>query len=204
MILDTANLMKSILNGLLLILCLSFFSSSSAQWQEDEFDRRGKFYLVPEFWLSFGSSTYIEVAPLLGYHVTDRLSVGLGPHYIYQSQNANYMYPQSWSTHIYGGKAFSRFSIIRHAEEFLPINLFNELFVHLEYETISLEYAYYGTANDPDEGRFLFNSFLVGGGFTQRIGLNNAVTFMVLWNLNESYSSPYSNPLFRIGFNAYF
>ena len=57
---------------------------------------------------------------------------------------------------------------------------------------------------DPDEGRFLFNSFLVGGGFTQRIGLNNAVTFMVLWNLNESYSSPYSNPLFRIGFNAYF
>ena len=181
---------------------LSLATLLSAQVDEQE-SRKGKFYIVPELWLSFGSSTYIDIAPMVGYHVSDRLSVGLGPHYIFQSQNANYMVPESYSTHIFGGKAFSRFSVIRHAEDFLPINLFSELFLHAEYEALSLEYKYFGSTGDPTDGRFLFNSYLIGGGLTQRVGMNSSISFMVLWNLNESINSPYSNPIFRIGFNAY-
>ncbi len=36
--------------------------------EEEMPQRKGKFFLVPEFWLSFGSSTYIDIAPMLGYH----------------------------------------------------------------------------------------------------------------------------------------
>ena len=54
-----------------------------------------------------------------------------------------------------------------------------------------------------DQGRYTAHMILVGGGFSQRIGLYSSVSFMVLWNLNETYTSPYSNPVFRIGFNAF-
>jgi hypothetical protein len=172
--------------------------------QPEEMTRKGKFFIVPELWLSFGSMTYVEVAPLVGYQVTDRLAVGLGPHYIYQSRKATSYYPYAYQTHVFGIKGFARFALITHAEEFLPINLFSDLFAHVEYEGMSLEKQYYYAPNFPDDGRFIYQGFLVGGGINQRVGLYNSISIMVLWNLNESTRSPYSNPVFRVGFNAYF
>ena len=194
---------------LLIILIFTFFTEIKAQIQTEDLipsedpDRKGKFYLVPELWLTFGSRTYIEIAPLVGYHVSDRFSVGLGPHYIYQSQRATPSYPISFQTHIFGVKGFARFSLITNAESFLPIRLFNELFAHMEYEVMSLDKAHYYSLPSTEEGRFIYQGFLVGGGFSQRVGMNNSVSFMVLWNLNESSVSPYTNPVFRIGFNTY-
>ncbi len=186
-------------------MCVALFLvfAGPGKAQEEIPDRKGKFFLVPELWLSFGTLTYVDVAPMIGYHISDRFSAGLGPHYIYQSRKATPYYPFSYKTHVYGGKAFARFTLIRNAEQFLPINLFNELFAHAEYEGLSLEKAYYFAPTYPDEGRFIYQGFLVGGGITQRIGLYNSITVMVLWNLNDSSRSPYSNPVFRIGFSAY-
>ena len=182
------------------ILVILFLTSARAQ--DIGPDRKGKFFLTPEFWLSFGSTTYIEVAPLLGYHVMDRLVLGLGPHYIYQSVKATPYHPNAYETHVFGLKGFARFFLFTNVEQFLPINLFSDLFVHLEYEGMSLEKSvYYQTG---DQGRFIYHSFLLGGGFNQRIGMYNSVSFMVLWDVNESAYSPYSNPVFRIGFNTYF
>lgn len=186
---------------LLFVGSLLFFQSPA---QDEMPDRKGRFYLVPELWLSFGTLTYVEVAPLLGYHITDRLSVGVGPHYIYQAQKATPYFPYAFRTHLYGLKGFARFSLIRNAEQFLPFRLFNELFAHVEYEGLSLEKAYFYAPGYPEEGRFIYQGLLVGGGFSQRIGLYNSISFMVLWNLNESSRSPYSNPVFRIGANLYF
>jgi hypothetical protein len=188
----------------LLLVMMTFVSAMQAQEQPESDDRKGKFFLVPEFWLSFGSRTYIEVAPMVGYHIFDRLVVGLGPHYIFQSQKATSYYPYAYQTHVFGLKGFARFALITHAEEFLPINLFSDLFVHAEYEGMSLEKEYYYSPNYPEDGRFIYQAFLVGGGFNQRLGMYSSISFMVLWNLNESSRSPYSNPIFRLGFNAYF
>lgn len=188
----------------LLLIILVFICTVQTLAQEEMSNRKGKLFLVPEFWLSFGTSSYIEVAPLLGYHVNNRLSAGLGPHYIYQSQKATPYYPVSYQTHVYGLKGFARFAIITNAEQFLPFRLFSELFAHMEYEGLSLEKKYYYAPTYPDDGRFIYQGFLLGGGFSQRVGMYNSVTFMVLWNLNESTRSPYSNPVFRVGFNLYF
>jgi hypothetical protein len=171
------------------------------QGQPEPADRKGKFFLVPEFWMSFGTVTYIEVAHLVGYHLNDRLTIGLGPHYIFQSSRPTPAYPNGWQTHVFGLKGFARFALITNAEQFLPINLFSDLFIHVEYEGMSLERNIYSPG---DQGRFIYHGFLVGGGVSQRIGIYNSISFMVLWDLNESSRSPYSNPVFRIGFNAYF
>jgi hypothetical protein len=185
------------------VLVLLVVLSIPAVAQDEDPGRKGKFFLVPEFWFSFGTSTYIELAPMVGYHIFDRLAVGLGPHYMYLSKKATPSYPYDYQTHSYGLKGFARFSLITHAEEFLPINLFSELFVHAEYEGLSLEKQYY-VPPYTDNGRFIYKGLLLGGGFSQRIGVYNTVSFTILWDLNESTISPYSNPIFRIGFNTYF
>jgi len=171
--------------------------------QEETGGRKGKFFLIPEIWLSFGSRTYIDIAPMLGYHVWDRLALGLGPHYIYQSYKATPSIPYDYSTHCYGLKGFARFALITNAEEFLPINLFSELFAHFEYEGLSLEEAYY-VPPYTGEGRFIYQGILLGGGLSQRVGMYNSVSLTVLWDINQMTVSPYSNPIFRVGFNTYF
>ena len=188
----------------LLYIIIFFTCTVSSFAQEEMPSRKGKFFFIPELWLSFGSRNYIELGPMLGYHVNDRLVVGLGPHYIYQSQKATPAYPYSYTSHSYGLKSFGRFFVITKAEEFLPIKLFSDLFVHLEYEALSLENAYYNPPTYPDGGRFIYHALLVGGGFNQRVGMYNSVSFMVLWDANGTSSSPYSNPIFRVGFNTYF
>jgi hypothetical protein len=194
-----AEMLKRIL---LLVLAVSC-ASAPLRAQGEMPDRKGKFYLIPEVWLSVGTRSYIDVAPLVGYHLTHRLSAGLGPHYIYMAQKATPYLPFSYHTHLYGGKVFARFSVITDAEKFLPVNLFSELFLHIEYEAISLEKAYFYAPTYPDEGRFIYQGFLVGGGLSQRVGPLNSISFMVLWDLNESSRSPYSNPVLRFAFNIY-
>ncbi len=95
-----------------LLLLLSALTFSLVAQEEEENSRKGKFFLIPEIWLSFGSSTYIDIAPMVGYHVLDRLALGLGPHYIYQSYHASSSIAFDYHTHSYGLKGFIRFSLI--------------------------------------------------------------------------------------------
>jgi len=185
------------------LLLLLAAAGVSIMAQEETGGRMGKFFLIPEIWLSFGSSTYIDISPMVGYHVLDRLVVGIGPHYIYQSYRMDPNMNYDNSTHSYGLKGFARFSLITHAEEFLPINLFSELFVHFEYEGLSLEESYY-VPPYTGEGRYIYRGMLLGGGLSQRVGMYNSVSFTVLWDINQMTVSPYSNPVFRVGFNTYF
>ena len=142
---------------LIFIFLSSFFLAVRSQ--EEMPQRKGKFFLVPEFWLSFGSSTYIEIAPMVGYHALERLVLGAGPHYIYQSVRVSPSNPFSYETHAFGLKGFARFAFITNAEQFLPFNLFSDLFVHLEYEGLSLEKNVYYQPGD--QGRFIYHGILI-------------------------------------------
>lgn len=188
----------------LLIIVLFGFLSLFAQEEEEMPSRKGKLFIIPEIWLSFGSRTYIELGPMLGYHVNDRLVVGLGPHYIYSSQKASPYYPYGYETHTFGFKSFGRFSILTNAEQFLPIKLFSDLFIHAEYEGLSLEQISSSPPGSSDDGRYFYSAVLLGGGFSQRVGMYNSLSFTVLWDVNGTSYSPYSNPIFRVGFNAFF
>ena len=133
--------------------------------------------------LQFGSQTRIEIAPIIGYKITERLSAGLGLKYIYYKIKDNYS-TLNYSTNIYGGGPFARFT------------LFEGLFLHGEYEILNLEV--------PDLNYNLkrenITSVFLGGGYRQMIGDRSSIDLLILYNVNDNRNSPYNNPVIRIGF----
>jgi hypothetical protein len=136
----------------------------------------------------FGNVTYIEISPLASYRVTDKFHAGLGLTYSYYKDNT---YIPAYSSSAYGGSIFARYFIWR------------DLFVHAEYAPLYItNFIYYPPAL-PDEGKAPWaHDVLIGGGYRQWIGDRASINLMVLWNVNESIYSPYSNPIIRIGFGV--
>ena len=87
---------------------------------------------------------------------------------------------------MYGGRVFGRYFFTDY------------LFGHAEYEYLNLE------AFDFLRRRVDVNSVLVGAGYFQRFSGNSGVTAMLLYNFTEDRYTPYTNPIFRIGFNIGF
>jgi len=139
------------------------------------------------------------VSPLAGFHITPRLAGGLGLRYEYYKSNYPGYVP--YDTHIYGGSVFSRYMIVKNMGEAVGIGgLGTGVFIQCEYELLNLERQYFDLTNPTEGGRFNLHSILVGGGIYQPIGQRSGVMITVLWNLNESYNSIYSNPVIRFGF----
>jgi len=128
--------------------------------------------------LQFGTITFIDVSPLVGYKITDKIHAGLGLTYQYQRYDVF-----DFETHVYGGRVFGRYFFTDY------------LFAHAEYEHLNLE------AFDFRRRRVDVTSILGGAGFFQRFSENSGVTAMILYNFTQSAYTPYSNPIFRVGFN---
>ena len=190
---------------ILTILLASSYTISAQQVQleerEDE-SRRGKWYIIPEVDLWFGNYSIVEVTPQIAYHITDRWSVGTGINYNFYREIPNY-YTDGYSTHLYGARAFSRFAVLTNAEEWLPVYLFSDLFVHFEFQMMNLERKYFYAPSFPDIGRFWTEQIYVGAGFTQKISQFSSYSLTLLWDLNRNIYSPYGNPVYRIGLNIY-
>ena len=84
------------------------------------------------------------------------------------------------------------------------------LFAHVEYEYLTYNRPYtnsmggniydpYGNQYMPGKTVVQVNSIFVGGGYRQPVTNRIGLDFMILFNLNDSYNSPYSNPIFRMG-----
>jgi hypothetical protein len=136
--------------------------------------------------LSFGNVTNIGISPMVGYKVTERFIPGIGISYDYIKIHYN-GYPDQ-SAHIYGGSVFANYFI------------FDNVFARAEYEVLNGEW-------DPwfrPGVRYNLSSVLLGGGYRESFGgLSSYV--LVLYNVTQSYDSPYSSPLIiRVGFGAGF
>jgi len=135
--------------------------------------------------IQFGTQTIIEISPIVGYRITNRITTGLGVSYRYYRLNDNnYIF----KTTIYGGSIFARYYIL------------DNIFIHGEYEVLNLETAFF----DPNslihkKSRFWIGSMLGGGGYRQAIGAKSFINLMVLYNFNETPFSPYHNPVIKIG-----
>lgn len=174
-----------------LIIFTSIFYSASAQLplKEREENDTGERFADRLFFggglgLQFGTATYIEIAPIVGYKLTERLSAGIGLKYIYYK--FKYNSTQSYSTNIYGGGPFVRFNVIE------------GLFLHAEYEILNLEVP---DINYRKYIRKYITSVFLGGGYRQMIGNNSSLDLLVLYNVNASMYTPYPNPVIRVGFN---
>src|SRR5688572_11858407 len=78
-----------------------------AQYSENFSDR---LFFGGNFGLQFGSYTYVDISPMVGYKITERLAAGVGATYIYYSVD-DHVYNLNYKTHIYGGSIFSRFRV---------------------------------------------------------------------------------------------
>ncbi|AFM05405.1 hypothetical protein Fleli_3065 [Bernardetia litoralis DSM 6794] len=152
-----------------------------------------RFYFGGNFGANFGTVTNITVAPMVGYKITPRFSVGVGGTYQYWSDKR---FTPTYTQSIYGGSLFSRYMI---AEDFLGTG---NLFAHAEYETLFAKEPY----QDPNTGLIkektkAFPSFLIGGGLAIPIGSRSAFTISALYNpFYDEFNSLYESPLqVRIG-----
>ncbi|MBN2480355.1 MAG: hypothetical protein JXB19_01340 [Bacteroidales bacterium] len=146
--------------------------------------------------LSFGTITYIKLAPLVGYRITDRLTAGLGPIYIFEKYK-NY----GLQTSTYGGKAILSFTIIRGTggSGFLGLG---DIVLHAENELINVEPLFF----NPSTYHYFFgdrlwiDNLLVGGGLSQSLGGSFGISMFILWDVTQNPYSPYSNPVIKFGF----
>lgn len=182
---------------ILTLFCLAF-PASGAGW-EDPPSFRDRLFFGGNFGLSFGDVTSIIVSPIAGFYITPRLAGGLGVRYEYYK--SNYPGHVPYDTHIYGGSVFSRYMIIKNMGEAIGFGGWGTgVFLQGEYEALSLERQHFDLSGSNPDGRFYLHSVLVGGGIYQPIGQRSGFLITVLWNLNESVNSIYSNPVIRVGF----
>jgi hypothetical protein len=179
------------------ILLFSFGAICLVNGQEkNEVTWRDRLFFGGNVSLSVGSETAIELTPLVGYRITPRWSAGVGYKYEYYKSSGGTIGPYtipSYSTSIYGGDIFTNFVFLKN----FPTEGLS-LMGQAEYESLSLERKYF---ENPDAtGRFIINNFLVGGGIRQRIGRRSSINMLLLWNLNETKNSPYSNPIIKFNF----
>ncbi|MBY0427576.1 MAG: hypothetical protein K2Q22_18210 [Cytophagales bacterium] len=132
------------------------------------------------FSLSFGSITFINISPLVGYRATERLMPGAGVTYMYYQVGG-------YSRHFYGGNIFTRYTV------------FQNLFVQAELEALHVNTSYRG--QDIGVPRWAISP-MIGGGYLIKLGNVGGIMASLMYNLNyNANSSIYSGPLvYRLGF----
>jgi hypothetical protein len=168
-----------------IIIMIGSFNQVDAQYFENPKKSepfKDKLFFGGGIGLQFGAVTQIEIAPIVGYRVSDRFQPGIGLTYSY-FKDQTYSYTLEYST--YGGSVFARFF------------LFEGLFAQAEAEALNIK-AYYSPT---ESERLWIGNYYVGGGYYQKLGERSGMYILVMWNLNQTELTPYSNPVIRIGFS---
>ena len=157
----------------LFVLCSSItFSQYDPDYNMDDDEDlsqlafKDRLYTGGNFWANFGTITNVELSPMLGYRVTKDYSVGVGAKYNFYRDNRI-----PFSTSIYGGSAFTRYSF------------FDKLVAHAEFEMLNLEVF---RAAFPGERQWVPIG-LVGGGYAA-----NGFQIMALYDLIGDERNPYT------------
>ncbi|WP_194776511.1 hypothetical protein [Pararhodonellum marinum] len=145
-----------------------------------------RMYFGGNFSLQFGDVTFIDISPLAGLMVTPRFSTGLGV--TYQYLNFRFF---NQSNNIYGGRVFTRY------------NVFNNIFLHGEYESLNTVFTRVDPAtNETAFVREWVPGLFLGGGYFVPFGRRGGANVTLLYNiLHDNVRSPYFEPLIiRVGF----
>lgn len=154
--------------------------------KESKFDK-SKLYYGGYVNASLGSYTVLGAAPLVGYKLTPKLSIGGQLTYEYVKDKR---YSSDYETSSYGFSAFSRLRIVP------------TLYGHVEFS--EMNYELYNTIGKSSRKwvPFLF----VGGGYSRPITKNTWFTAQVLFDVINNENSPYRDwePYYSVGFGVGF
>lgn len=153
-----------------------------------------RLYFGGDFGLSLGrTQTFINLSPLVGYKLNEKLSVGAGPVFqywqdqvIYINDQTGFQYQKKVSSLIYGGKGFGR------------LFLFKDFFANAEFEYISADLP---IQEGLTERRWI-PAIWAGAGYMIRLTDKAGINIMVLYNpIFDQQDSPYTSPFdVRVGF----
>jgi hypothetical protein len=130
----------------------------------------------------FGSTTYVNISPLVGCKITKQFSLGAGFTYNYFSQSYQ---GQKYTSTIYGGNGFARYLILEN------------LFAQVGWDRLSvLDYR-----SPIPNSRAWVDNILLGGGYRQSFSEKGSFVAAIFYNINQTPLSPYQNPIIQIGFN---
>jgi len=186
--------MKKILTiALLLLVVVSAAGQIPETVKENENPPlRQRLFFGGSFGLQFGTLTNIEFAPLAGIWLLPRLAVGAGPSFQY------YKDPYG-KTAIYGGRAMLQMTLIQDLNNVIPIGWNMGIFVHGEYEGLSLGRSFFTTSPDAS-GRFYYGSFLAGAGISQPAGKRSSMNIIFLFCVTGNDYGLYDTPEIRVEF----
>jgi hypothetical protein len=182
-------MIRKVSQFILLPLILLTFHAESFSQGTSQFDQNSnKWVFGGNFGLGF--STYganISISPQIGYRITPAWEFGTRLTYNYYSYKDVSI---KFSTNNFGGGFYSTYDIYR------------GIFAQVENEILSYEKVFWDQVN-PDvlnHERVIIHSIFIGGGYRQYLSGRAFMGITVLYNLNETPDTPYSNPLFRVGF----
>ena len=132
--------------------------------------------------LSLGDYFRISIAPMIGYSLSPKISVGGRVIYEYIEDKR---YTPTLTASNYGASAFARYRIVP------------PLYVHGELAFLNYEFATSGSTSDREWVPFL----LLGGGYVKPVGKKTSVFVEVLFDVLQDSNSPYEkwNPWISVG-----
>ena len=145
-------------------------------------DFKERLYIGGNFGAWLGSTTYLNVSPLIGCKITDKFSVGGGFTYNYYRQTYGI---QKYVSTVYGTNTFARYMVLEN------------VFAQVGWDRLSVADYRTGIVND----RTWIDNILVGGGYKQAFSEKGSFIAMIFYNINQTPLSPYPNPIIQIGFN---
>jgi len=178
-----------------LLLVLLFITISGIYGQQAKRETpplKERLFFGGSFGLQFGTITDIEFSPIIGIWILPRIAVAAGPDFRYFKDPFDH-------TTIYGGKSYVEIVFLQDLNNIIPLGVHLGLFLHGEYEVLSLESSFFKPP-PYDSERFMTNTILAGGGIRQQIGQRSSLNLTFLWALNDSGYGVYGNPEIRVSF----
>jgi hypothetical protein len=178
-----------------IVLLLLLFNSYafSQETNRDKPVLKDRLFYGGNFSLQLGTITNIEATPVIGIWLLPRIAVAVGPSYQFYKDPIG-------KTNIYGGRMYLQYVVIQDINNMIPIGGNMAVFLHGEYEGLSLETDFWSNTNVTSD-RFIVNSLLTGFGISQPIGRRSSVNMMILWTLTANDYGVYDNPEIRVGFS---
>ncbi len=173
------------LNRLSGLVVLSFFSITTLAQGLETYDSspktdwKDKFYVGGNVGAQFGTFTFINLAPLVGFKITDRFSIGTQIQYQYFRDNS----VASFESHVFGYSGFARFFFTQN------------LFAHTEYQVLNGRF-------DNSGQRSNIPNLFIGGGYMYPISDNVSFGIVALYEVLRRTYSPYRNPTINVGVNV--
>lgn len=173
----------------IIFLVFVLFSVMNLKSQSFKNEYGERFYVGGGFGIQIGTYSSFSASPHFGHYLFDKASVGVGLNYQLFREN---IFGTVSFLNIYGARLFARYE---------P---FEKIFAQAEYELMTYRTDEFSATREIET--IIANGLLLGAGYRQFFGHSTSSNtyIMLLYNVNHTIYTPYSNPVFRVGLEFYF